>query len=314
MSSTTDVIRILGVNCQQGRSRDQLCDWIDQLTPAVDAIMWHEAIIGDPAKGIESDWAAVSKRLDMDAYPTAPNHGRNKVNVIFLRREGRLVFEDAFDHPRPYGFLAPANLTVRLRRPDNTLARRPISLVSGHAPYQSATGRFMEAEWLTGLFKHGLLGYGHHDWNSYRTSGRPATSLHTVKDRPFAANRSVLTDDGVHVADDRPDRHLRYAGLVDVGIYAANELGQAGADGGTAGYGHQTRLQRGVDADVDLAVCIDRGYAVLEMAKTLVAGGVIDTPELRGASDHLPVDAQFSYAQLLAAADLSDEEAEYIVH
>jgi hypothetical protein len=311
MSSIPDVIRMLGVNCQQGRTRDELCDWIAKLTPRVDVLLWHEALIGDPENGVAPDWVVIAERLGMDAYPAVSSKGRNKVNVVFLRRDGRLVFENAYEHPRPFGFLSPANITVHVRKPDGTLARRTLALVSGHAPYQSASGRFAEAEWLTGIFKHGVLGYAQYDWNSYRTTGQPDSSLAVVRDRAFAAGRSVLTDYGVHVPDDRPDRHLRYAGLVDVGIYAANELEQKGADGPTAGYGYDKRYQRN---DGDREVCIDRGHCPSEMAPTLVKGGPIDLPGLRKMLDHLPVDAQFSYPGLVEIADLSDEEAEYIGH
>ncbi|MFE9424239.1 hypothetical protein ACFYNO_14875 [Kitasatospora sp. NPDC006697] len=315
-STTPETVRILGCNVQHGWRRDEAIAFIKSLTPAPEIILWQEAQPGDPGKGIASDAEVAAEALGMDAYENVltPHVRRPKHNVIFVKRGGVFVHDGTYQHPgAPHQ--APANVALRLRLPDGSLSYRRLLLLSGHACYYSAPIRSVEADFVTSVFKHGELGYAEYDCNSYR-KGRHPRALQSVRDRTFATNRSRLTEAGEFVPDDVFDRKLVNAGLVDVGLWAAQELGQKGADGPTAGWGPDKRDQRaepvdGEDSDQDPASAIDRGYAVAELIPALLAAGPIDNAATRAFSDHLPVDSLWRYSGLV---EVMDRRVDVIVH
>ncbi|WP_030230307.1 hypothetical protein [Streptomyces sp. NRRL S-350] len=312
--SADQAIRKLGWNVQHGVHRDEAIAFIRGLDPLPEVFLLQEAQPGDPQAGVLSDAQVMAEALGMDAFEgvVTQHLRRPKHNVIFLRRDGLFVHEGTFQHPgAPHQ--APANIAVRLRLPDGSLSRRRLLLLSGHACYYSAALRKIEADFVLSVFKDGELGYAEYDTNSYR-AGRHPHDLENVQDAPFATNRSYLTDDGRFIPDDRFDRTLIHGGLVDVALWAADRLGQAGADGPTAGWGPDKRRQRVLregHEDGDPAAAIDRGYCVAEMAPALLAAGPIDTPAARACSDHLPVDSLWSYAGL---AEVMNRDVEVIRH
>ncbi|MDH6111428.1 hypothetical protein P3T36_004582 [Kitasatospora sp. MAP12-15] len=315
-STTPETIRILGWNVQHGRHRDSAIAFIQSLDPAPEIILWQEAQPGDPKKGIPSDAEVVSEALGMDVYENVltPHMRRPKHNLILIKRDGVFVHDGTYQHPgAPHQ--APANVAVRLRLPDGTLSYRRLLLLSGHACYYSAPIREMEADFVLSVFKDRELGYAEFDCNSYRKDRHPR-DLQSVRDRTFATNRSRLTADGEFVPDDFFDRRLVNAGLVDVGLWAAQKLGQEGADGPTAGWGPDKRDQRaepldGDDSDQEQASAIDRGYTVQELAPVLVSAGPIDDEQTRACSDHFPVDSLWRYSGLV---EVMDRRVDVIAH
>lgn len=267
-------------NVEKGKNLAEAANWVRAQDP--DIFFMQEL---QPGQG-----EIVTELTGMTGYTAATTAQSSNDNAIFLRRGGRLVFNEEFLHPwAPWH--APANIAVRLRDEDGTLSPRRISAVSAHLCYWSPHIRFAEGQWMSTLSKAGWLAMVFADWNSYRQGeGGP---WEDYQDAAFVANRTYLTDDGRRRTDDRPDRELTAAGYTEMARHAADHLDRPDAMRPTSGYrdhpGRPTNLP---------PYAIDRGYLTAELAPALATFEVCDTPELRQTSDHLPQRATFDAAVL----------------
>ncbi|WP_344462718.1 endonuclease/exonuclease/phosphatase family protein, partial [Kitasatospora kazusensis] len=271
LSGSDHELRIVSYNIEKGKHLDDACRWLAEYGP--DVVLWQEMQPGDLHQ--------VGAQLGMHGYAAAVAGGSRNDNVVFVHDDGLLMVDAEYLHPwAPWH--APANVTVRLRRPGGAVSPRALALVSEHSCYYSATIRQREADWYSSHAQPGRLVIVGGDWNSFPDGEGPsAEEWAAVADRAYFANRTYETAPGVRVSDERPDRTLTTVGLVDTARYARDKLGQSEATAPTAGYRRpdQGALRR-----------IDRIYASGELAPAIVRASTIDTPELRTVSDHLPVE------------------------
>lgn len=176
-----------------------------------------------------------------------------------------------------------------------------LSLASIHLCSFDPATRASEAKRVATLGKPGMAAIVGGDMNS--SSGHPLPDWSQVEDRAHFEARTIERD-GKRVSDTLPDEILagEYEGrppvFVELGHYAATELGQASALEPTAS------LWR---TDQGTRQRIDRIYATPQVAAALTRLEVIVTDEVTEASDHPPVAATFSYSALCRA--MSSEPA-----
>ncbi|MGW8374245.1 endonuclease/exonuclease/phosphatase family protein [Streptomyces sp. ODS28] len=173
--------------------------------------------------------------------------------------------------------------TLRWHPPCNLVVRFachpvPLSLTSFHLCSFDPDTRLTEAQWLTTLAKPGMVSLIAGDANSYPHAPERIRlpDWDAVEDRSHIAHRTIPDPSGRY-SDTRPDAILTTAGFQDLARYAADHLNQRYALTATAGYRRpdQGGPQR-----------IDRAYASGGLAAALTGVEVIDTEEVRAASDH----------------------------
>lgn len=234
--------------------------------------------------------------LGMDAYPAAPTKGSRNNNVIFLKRDGPLAFDE--DHPQGWAaWHAPANITVRYRDPDGKLSPRTLSLVCEHSCYWSAAIRLREAEWYHTLAKPGWMTIGIGDYNSYRKGSGPTTEeWEQYTDRAFYANRTYVTADGIRRSDDRPDREMLDAGYSELARVAVERLGVSPKKAMKPASGYRQWPGR----PPNTAHGVDRGYHTSNLDDALKGFTVRVTKKTRRMSDHSPLIARYRAARIRA--------------
>ncbi|MEU1151522.1 endonuclease/exonuclease/phosphatase family protein [Streptomyces sp. NPDC005918] len=271
-------ITVLNWNLEKGINLEAGARWVKEQRPD---IFFQQEVQPDQL-------ARVSDLLDMDGHIAVPRPGSSNDNAIFVRRDGPLVCTE--EYPQAWApWHAPANIAVRLRDPDGTLSPRQISAVSMHTCYWSPEHRLTEGRWCTTLAKPGWLAMVFGDWNSYRVGTDIRWDDYT--DHAFVANRTYEYDGRRHT-DMRPDRELLAAGYVEMARHAAEHLDQPEALAPSSGYRDHPGRPSGPRH------CIDRGYLSAELAPALTSFTVCDTPQLRQLSDHLPLRAEFDFAQM----------------
>ncbi|WJV48889.1 endonuclease/exonuclease/phosphatase family protein [Streptomyces flavofungini] len=186
------------------------------------------------------------------------------------------------------------NPVVRLKGTTTNLSVASFHLCS-FDPQQRAS----EAKRLTTLGKPGMATISGGDGNSFphtRMETAPMPDWSTITDRSYVAHRT-LERDGRLVSDTRPDEILsgQHNGqppvFRELGHYAATELGQQ-YNNPLAPTASLWRKDQGPMRR------IDRLYATPQVAKALMKLEVINTEDVRHASDHAPVVATFSRAKL----------------
>ncbi|ONK13196.1 endonuclease/exonuclease/phosphatase family protein [Streptomyces sp. MP131-18] len=186
------------------------------------------------------------------------------------------------------------NPVLRLRGTDRPI---PVSVASVHFSTADPLRRAGEARRLIVLAEQQAALFGG-DFNSYPCRDPfPLPEWDTIADAGHRERRSSIDHDGRRVADTGPDDLLTRQGLfTELGQYAAVELDQPRALTPTAS------LWR---ADQGAPQRIDRMYATSNVAAALTRLDVIDTDEVRAASDHALLLATFSLTGLRKALTLA---------
>lgn len=267
-------------NVEHGVEAEAACDWVTQWSP--DVVFWQEL-----QPGQEDD---VQKWLGMIGYVAEPRPGSTNGNALFVRDGGPFILAREHRHPAAPDRHAPANIEVRLPRPDGTLTERTLCLASVHLCHYSPAIRLAEADWLTTLTRPGRLALIAGDFNSYTAGAQ--VDWDKVTDRAFLANRTYPGMDGRRYIDDLPDRTLTTAGYVDAALWVAKHCGGAHrvlAD--TAGHRPDKAAQGGPRR-------IDRVYLSDTLAPALTGFRVGAPKELGGISDHMPLVFHLDRARL----------------
>ncbi|MFE2179062.1 endonuclease/exonuclease/phosphatase family protein [Streptomyces sp. NPDC059455] len=187
----------------------------------------------------------------------------------------------------PMWVLPPAALTMRYVPAGNEAT--PLSVVSYHLNYASATHRLAEAEWLTtwadkrwpipgddNLTIPAILGGDNNGYPVRGAAGDPALpDMAKIRDRRHRLHRSYVGPDGRRQMDTRVDETLRTAGLEDVARYRA-----------TLPCGSATAVSRTVDGCSTHGpdARIDRIYVTTDLLAAVASVDVIEVP--LDVSDH----------------------------
>ncbi|WP_245699922.1 endonuclease/exonuclease/phosphatase family protein [Streptomyces roseifaciens] len=275
---------------------------VDLLARLKAHVVLRQELTGAHRNGGRALWAEASRlgrRIPflVGATPESPNR-----TGVFL---DPALCEPAACYEHVTGMWHPVcNPVVRL---DGTA--RPLSLASFHLCSHDPARRATEAKRLTTLGKPGMSAIIGGDTNSYPHRPDEADWLpdwSTISDRSHFEHRTITAADGQRVSDTIPDEILagEHHGLppvfVELGYYAATALEQPQALTATASLWRtdQGPRQR-----------IDRIYATPDVAAALTRLEVIDTDEVREASDHAVVVADFSLAALRHALTTSAPHA-----